>query len=279
MDTGMPRNQEELQLHSLLPSSNTLNKSSRKPPMAQTVVLVTGASRGLGQALVQRFLALPNHTIVAFNRDPEATASKALSLLPRGTGTTLILTKYDAADGQSPFNAVQELQDKHGITHLDIVVANAGIVKLFPYARDVKREDILEHVQVNVLGVVSLFQATRELLKKSPREPIFAPMGSGGGALGRQPPIPSSAYGASKSMVFWYGVRINAEEEWLNTFVLDPGFVQTDMGNESARSLGLEKATLTVDEATDGLFQVLRTTSKEKHGGRPVLYTGEVQEW
>ncbi|KAK5636494.1 hypothetical protein RRF57_012206 [Xylaria bambusicola] len=203
-------------------------------------------------------------------------------------GTTLIVAKYDAADGQSPFDAVQELQDKHGITHLDIVVANAGIVKIFPFARDVKREDILEHVQVNVLGVVSLFQATRELLQKSSREPIFAPMGSGGGALGkvkadaesrRQPPIPSSAYGASKSMVFWYGVRINAEEEWLNTFVFDPGWAQTDMGNESARNFGLEKATLTVDEVTDGLVQVLRTTSKEKHGGKAVSYTGEVQEW
>ncbi|KAI0518526.1 hypothetical protein F5B22DRAFT_654007 [Xylaria bambusicola] len=247
--------------------------------MSQTNVLITGASRGLGRALVERFLAFPNHTVIALNRDPEGATSKALFALPRGSNTTLIVTKYDAADGQSPFDAVKELQDKHGITHLDIVVANAGIVKIFPYARDVKREDILEHIQVNVLGVVSIFQATRELLKKSAREPIFAPMGSGAGALGRQPDIPSSAYGASKSMVYWYGIRINAEEEWLNTFVFDPAWAQTDMGNESARNFGLEKATHSVDEVTDGLVQVLRTTSKEKHGGKAVLYTGEVLEW
>lgn len=80
-------------------------------------------------------------------------------------------------------------------------------------------------------------------------------------------------------MLFWYGVRINAEEEWLNTFVLDPAWAQTDMGNASARNFGLAEATYTLDEITDGLFQVLRTTTKEKHGGKPVLYTGEVQEW
>ncbi|KAI1300802.1 hypothetical protein F5Y03DRAFT_224302 [Xylaria venustula] len=247
--------------------------------MTQTAVLITGASRGLGQALAQRFLALPNHTVIAANRDPESTASKSLTQSPKGANSALILTRYDAADGQSPFAVVEELQEKHGITHLDIVVPNAAVAKVFPLARDVRREDILEHVEVNVLSVISLFQATRELLKKASGEPVFAPIGSGGGALGRQPQVPSSAYGASKSMLFWYGVRINAEEEWLNTFVLDPGWVQTDMGNDAAKLWGLKEATLTVDEAVVGLFQVLRTTTKEKHGGKPILYTGEVQEW
>lgn len=80
-------------------------------------------------------------------------------------------------------------------------------------------------------------------------------------------------------MVNWYGVRINAEDEWLNTFVLDPGFVQTDMGNAAAQTFGLEEASTTVDESVDGLFQVLTTATKEKYGGKLVLYTGEVQGW
>ncbi|TGJ81333.1 hypothetical protein E0Z10_g7448 [Xylaria hypoxylon] len=247
--------------------------------MTQTIVLITGASRGLGKGLAQRFLALPNHTVIAANRDPEATASRALSDLPTGTGSALIVTKYDAANEQSPFDAVRELREKHGISHLDIVVANAGIAKVFPLARDVKRGDIVEHIEVNVLSVISLFQATRDLLQKSPSKPIFVPIGSGAGSLGRQPPVPSSAYGASKSMLFWYGIRINAEEEWLNTFVADPGFVQTDMGNDAARRWGLKEETLlTVDECMGSFFQVLRTTTKEKHGGKAVLYTGEVLE-
>lgn len=80
-------------------------------------------------------------------------------------------------------------------------------------------------------------------------------------------------------MVNWYGVRINAEDEWLNTFVLDPGFVQTDLGNTAAQSFGMEEAPTTVDESVDGLLQVLTTATKEKYGGKVVLYTGEVQVW
>ncbi|KAI0541458.1 hypothetical protein GGR58DRAFT_519545 [Xylaria digitata] len=248
--------------------------------MTQTIVLITGASRGLGKGLAQRFLALPNHTVIAANRDPENAASRALLDLPKGTSSVLIITKYDAANELSPFDAMKELQEKHGVSHLDIVVANAGIAKVFPLARDVKRGDIIEHIEINVLSVISLFQATRALLQKSPGKPIFAPIGSGAGALGRQPPVPSSAYGASKSLLFWYGIRINAEEEWLNTFIVDPGFVQTDMGNDAARRLGLgEDTLLTVDESMGSLFQVLRTTTKEKHGGKAVLYTGDVLQW
>lgn len=80
-------------------------------------------------------------------------------------------------------------------------------------------------------------------------------------------------------MLFWYGIRINAEEEWLNTFVIDPGWVQTEMGNAAARQWGMKEATQPVDGTMDNVVELLRTTTKEKHGGKAVLYTGEVLEW
>ncbi len=79
--------------------------------------------------------------------------------------------------------------------------------------------------------------------------------------------------------MFWYGVRINAEDEWLNTFVMDPGFVQTEMGNFGARTFGMAEAPTTVDESTGGMYEVLTTATKEKYGGKCVLFTGEVQVW
>lgn len=80
-------------------------------------------------------------------------------------------------------------------------------------------------------------------------------------------------------MVFWYGVRINAEDEWLNSFVLDPGFVQTEMGNLGARTFGMAEAPNTVEESTAGMYNVLNTGTKEKYGGKCVLFTGEIQDW
>ncbi|KAI1109235.1 hypothetical protein F5Y14DRAFT_40906 [Nemania sp. NC0429] len=250
--------------------------------MPQTIVLVTGANkeRGLGRGIVQRFLALENHTVIAANRDPSHETSLSLRDLPKGQGSSLIVTAYDAQSEASPFLIAQELREKHGVSHLDIVVANAGIAKIYPAAREVRRADIVEHVEINVLSVISLFQATRDLLQASPsKKPVFAIMGSGAGALGRQPPVSSAAYGASKSMLYWYGIRINAEEEWLNTFVIDPGWVQTEMGNTAARNWGLKEATQAVDPTVDSITELLQTTTRERHGGKAVLYTGEVLEW
>ena len=78
----------------------------------------------------------------------------------------------------------------------------------------------------------------------------------------------------------WYGIRINAEDEWLNTFILDPGYAATDMGAYVIGLFGLPMEALTPpDEIADGMFKILRTATKEEHGGKLVLYTGEITAW
>ncbi|RFU78089.1 aflatoxin biosynthesis ketoreductase nor-1 [Trichoderma arundinaceum] len=235
--------------------------------MAQTFVLITGGNRGLGLGLVKSFLSQPNHVSIT---------AKPLQL---PDGSSVIIVKYDAGVEQDAFDVAKELKEKHGVDHLDIVVANAGISKSYPLVKDVQRADIQDHINVNAYGVVSLYQATRDLLEKSTKKPIFTTIGSGAGSLGRQPPVPNAAYGPSKTIVNWYGVRINAEDEWLTAFVLEPGFVQTDMGNAAAQLFGIGEAPTTVEESVSGLFKVITTATKEKYGGKVVLYTGEVLDF
>lgn len=43
---------------------------------------------------------------------------------------------------------------------------------------DVKREELIAHMEANAYGVVSLYQAVRSLLQKSETEPVFAVMGT-----------------------------------------------------------------------------------------------------
>jgi norsolorinic acid ketoreductase len=95
----------------------------------------------------------------------------------------LIVAKYDASVEGSAFDVMAQIQGQE-VTHLDIVVANAAIVTDYPLVKDAKRSDMLEYYQVNVLGPVELYQATRDLLQKSSGKPIFALMGSSAGALG-----------------------------------------------------------------------------------------------
>ncbi|KAJ5319005.1 hypothetical protein MYU51_014073 [Penicillium brevicompactum] len=247
--------------------------------MAPTFALITGANRGLGLGIVKNFVAKPDHIVVAAVRDPTHESAQKLSTLPTAEGSSIIVVKYDASVEQSAFDAVKEATEK-GVDHLDYVVANAGIAKIYPLVKDAKRADILEHFQVNVLSAVSLFQATRDLLKKSTFTlPVYAMIGSGTGCLEKQPNIPNAVYGASKSVLPWYGVRINAEEEWLNAFVVDPGWVQTDMGNATAEAWGYGTAPTTVEESTGGIAELITKATKEQYGGKLVSYTGEVEAW
>jgi NAD(P)-dependent dehydrogenase (short-subunit alcohol dehydrogenase family) len=151
---------------------------------SKTTVLITGSNRGIGLGLLERFLAKPSHIVIAAVRNPGHSTAQALHNLPTGPDTQLIVVKIDASIEQDAHDAVAELQQKLGVAHLDIVIANAGVAYIYPTVADVKLEDIKAHMQPNVYGVIALYQATRRLLKKAPREPIFMIMGSSAGLLG-----------------------------------------------------------------------------------------------
>ena len=149
--------------------------------MAPTTVLISGANRGLGKGLLEFYLAKPDHTIIAANRDPAVPASRTLSEIPTAKGTKLIVVKSDATQEGDAFAAVKKLE-KQGIDHLDVVIANAGVAMAFPLVKDVKTSDIQAHIVPNVFGVVWLYQATRSLLEKA-EQPKFVTMGSSAGWL------------------------------------------------------------------------------------------------
>lgn len=119
-------------------------------------------------------------------RNPQHETARALSDLPRGEGSRLIVpaTPYDARSEQAALEVVKELKEEHGIARLDIVLANAGGGLVYPSVKEVKRSEIHEHMELNVYSVVSLYQATRDLLGGSPGPAQFAIMGSSAGSLG-----------------------------------------------------------------------------------------------
>lgn len=149
----------------------------------KTTVLITGSNRGIGLGLLERYLAKPSHVVIAAVRNPNHPTVQALHNLPTGPDTQLIVVKVDASIEKDAYDAVAELQQKYGITHFDIVIANAGVAYIYPTVADVKIEDIKAHMQPNVYGVIALYQATRGLLQKAAREPIFLIMGSSAGLL------------------------------------------------------------------------------------------------
>jgi norsolorinic acid ketoreductase len=192
-----------------------------------TIYLVTGASRGLGRALVAAYLAQPNNTVIAAVRDPTSSSSISLQELVKGANSSLIIVKIDSLSETDAQQAITQLKSEHNITSLDVVIANAGIAKLFPLVQDARVEDFLEHYRTNVIGVAILFQAILPLLKNSTKTPKFVVMGSVAGSIGEaeKSPVPNTVYGASKAALNFITKRIHAENADIIAFPVHPGFV------------------------------------------------------
>ncbi|KAI0845822.1 NAD(P)-binding protein [Daldinia vernicosa] len=255
--------------------------------MAPIIVLITGANRGIGKGLLGLYLAKPNHTVIAANRDPDHPSSKALLELPKAEGTSLVVIKIDATVRTDPLDAVKALHSQ-GINHIDILIANAAIALSFPKVRDVDTDEIQKHIVTNVYGFLWLFQAFRPLLKAA-RDPMWVTIGSSAAFITyhnssnsmcrNMIPIQNAAYAPTKLMVHWYTKSIHIQEPWLTAFPIDPGFVQSDMGNFAAQTLGREKAAITVEESITGIVKVADTAIRDTHSGKMWRYDGEEVSW
>jgi norsolorinic acid ketoreductase len=189
----------------------------------------------------------PGNTVIAAVRS--VGSSESLKSLPTGDGSKLIIVGLDYKDPQGAKKAVEEIQSQ-GITCIDVVIANAAIAYDYSTVATVDFEVVKDHVEVNAYGPLLLFQAVLPLLEKA-SNPKFAalgtPMGSIGGMETR--PFPGAAYGMSKAALHWVVRKVHFEHPNITAFVLDPGFVQTDMGNTGAKHVGFEKAFTTVEDS------------------------------
>lgn len=149
--------------------------------MVPTVVLISGANRGIGRALLERYLLRPNHVVIAANRDPEHASSKDLVNLPKHSESRLIVVKIDAKSETDAVNAAKYL-GQEGPDHIDIVVANAAVAYRFGKVSEMSIADIRDHFEPNVYGVVRLYQATLPLLLKS-KNPKWVTVGSVAGSI------------------------------------------------------------------------------------------------
>ena len=115
-------------------------------PMIKNI-LIAGGNTGIGQATT-RLLSSKGTQVICASRGHDQVSGL--------DGVTCI--DFDANDEQAPV--------VEGIDQLDGFVYCPGTVNLKPFAR-FSEADILNDLQINVLGAVKLLQANLSLLKKS----------------------------------------------------------------------------------------------------------------
>ena len=158
-------------------SSQTDSPDVAPPRIANSTVLVTGANRGIGRALVEEALARRAKRVYACTRQPLAHPDRRV--------TPLVFDLTDAAQIKSAAAKVESL---------DILVNNAGIA-LYDDLSDPSA--IERHLAVNLYGTHAVTQALLPLLTRS-RGAIVNVLSTG--ALAAIPIIP--AYSVSKAAAF-----------------------------------------------------------------------------
>lgn len=121
-------------------------------------VLVTGASRGIGQAIAEAFGEV-NADVALFSRSRDR-----LEAVADGLDGETVVTAGDVRDTESVNECVDMVVDAFG--GLDVVVNNAGIVTRGDLA-DTPDEDIDRVVDVNLRGVMRVARATLPALEES----------------------------------------------------------------------------------------------------------------
>jgi len=262
-----------IRVASLLPS-NSVNANMGLSNANETIYLVTGANRGLGRGLVEQLLRRESTTVVACVRSA-ATSQDSFQDLEIGTNSRLIVVQLDCASASDPQRAVQELQSIHNITHLDVVIANAGIANDHHPASSTQLDQLEGHMMVNAYSILLLFQAAKPLLQKSTHPPKFVYVGARLGTISdmdRLGRAPLAAYSLSKLAGNWLIRKLHYENEWLIAFIVDPGYVQSDMGNNGAKLLGREKAETPIEDSAHGILTRVDGATKGSGSGQFLLW-------
>jgi norsolorinic acid ketoreductase len=177
---------------------------------------------GIGLGLVEHYVQKANTTVIAGVRNPSAPSR--LSDLAPGVGSQLIVVKLDSKSKSDAAKAVELLKTKHGIKHIDVVIANAGIANFWGPALTAPISEFEDHLDVNVTGVLVLFQAVHELLSAA-KLPKFIPIGTPVGSIGEQEnfPLLSIAYGTSKAALNFLTRKLHFEHPDMTIYPLAPG--------------------------------------------------------
>ncbi|KOS17062.1 Norsolorinic acid ketoreductase [Escovopsis weberi] len=233
-----------------------------------TIVLITGAGRGIGKALTAGYLSLPNHTVIGTIRDSKQTAE--LRGLSTASNSRLLLVNIESSCPTDPQRAVKEIQAM-GIHHLDIVIANSAVCPAMVPLDLADANVISSTFNINTLAPILLFQAVKPMLERS-MDPKWVSVSSSAGSVAYMKANDtafSGAYGLSKAAMNWFTVGLHSANKFLTAFVIHPGFVPSDMGIHAAKYAGVEAPPETIEDSyinTIDVSKIARATREETSG-------------
>ncbi len=226
--------------------------------------LVTGANRGIGLELVRQ-LAARGDSVDAAARDLDA-AHELRRLTERHAGK-VHLHRCDVKDDASVRAMAQAVGDRA----IDVVINNAGVMGKMLSLEDVDCDDAMATFDANALGPLRVTRAFLPQLVRADR-PRVVQISSGMGSIGDNSSGGAYAYRMAKAALNMANrsMSVDLAGRGVVCVVVNPGWVQTDMGGRGAPTPVEESVSKMV-----GLFDALTM----KDTGQFLDYRGGRFEW
>lgn len=226
-------------------------------------VVVTGANRGLGLEFCKQLRA-QDHSVMGSARG----RSQKLD------GTGVHVAKLDIADTDSIARFADAVAER--FERVDLLINNAGInSKSAPKGQknvrlgDLEPQGLLRMIQINAVGPVLVAQALMPVLGDGSR---VVSVSSWLGSIAGKTSGGNYGYCASKATLNML-MRTFAHDvagKGITSVVVNPGWVQTDMGGP--------RAPLTPTESVAGLLQVIHSLTPERSGAF-LQWDGSTVDW
>ena len=226
------------------------------------IVLVTGASRGIGAAIAARFAKEGAVVIVNYSGNDEAADRTVENILAANGKAEKYKCQVDSYEETEKM--ITYIMDKY--KRIDILINNAGITKDMLLMR-MKPEDFNEVINVNLIGTFNMTKNVINYMMKERKGRII----NVSSVVGISGNAGQTNYAASKAGIIGFTKSLAKEVASRNILVnaIAPGFIQTDMTNilkenvkdEIAKTIPLKRMGTAKDVANVVKFLVSEDSS------------------
>jgi short-subunit dehydrogenase len=193
--------------------------ANTQPPPPTRVLLVTGASSGIGEAAARRLAREPGTALVLVARREERLRALAEALDPERVSFVAV----DLLEEDAPQRVLEHVRERHG--RLDLLVNNAGASWRARFGEG-GYENIRRTMAINFDAQVRLTEALLPLLRSSAPSAIV----NVASTAARVSRAGSGAYSASKFALAGWSDALAAEEapHGVHVGLVLPGFIATE---------------------------------------------------
>lgn len=235
-------------------------------------ILITGSNRGLGFEFTRQYAAKGSRVFATCRRPDDAAGLNRLAAAHR---EQISVHQLDVADSASIRGCFREISSE--TDQLDVLINNAGVYSAAGSASPAESlgnltfEDALDVLRVNSVAPILVAQQFVHLLRASGQAKIVN-ITSGYGSISENTSGFPYYYSAAKAALnqMTRSLAHDVQKLRITAVVMDPGWVATDMGGESAP--------VSPEEAVRAMIQVVDSLTPRQNGQNLDRF-GEKRPW